>query len=148
MAVKNSINLAGAPLSKTVLTAKSYRLANRWRDGLVITVVIAIALGIAVWFSVNEPNLDSSALACALAVVLALIFVCTLPVLRLTYIGRSGLRPATPRQLDMVAAAKDLSVVARYVAAIQEQGRALTRAEARAIAKYSAESRRRTAEGA
>lgn len=132
------INLANAPLTQTVLNAKRHRLETRWRECLLLAVVIGAAFGVAFWLGISNPDMDTSSLAGVMAVVLALLLVCTLHVLQLNYLTRTGLLPATESQLELVALARELPFVAGYLQAVQAQGRGLNRAEAGAIAKYSA----------
>ena len=132
------INLAKAPLTQTVLNAKRHRLETRWREGLLVTGVIWAAFGVALWLGITNPDMDTSSLAGVMTVVLALLLVCALHVLQLNHLTRTGLLPATESQLELVGLARELPVVATYLEAVEAQGRGLNRAEAGAIAKYSA----------
>lgn len=137
MSKKHEVNLNGAPLSKTVLTAKRYRLETRRREALLAAGVLGIALGLSTWACIALEAHDVGAAVSVLAVVLALFLVCVLQVLVVNCVERIALMPATASQFEHVAQAGALPAVAQYLAAVAEQKRSLTRREAATIIVYS-----------
>ena len=133
MASKNGVNLAGAPLSKTVLTAKRFRLETRRREALLAVGVLSGALGLSTWGCVALEAQDASATLSVLAVVLALLLLCILQVLVLNCVERIALLPATESQLEQVAHARDMPVVRKYLTAVEAHKRPLNRREAATI---------------
>lgn len=133
---KTRVNLAAAPLSATVLTAKRFRLVTRWRENLVLMGVMAIVFGSAAWFGVSRSELEYGALAKAIAVLLALALLGAGESLRLNHCARAGLQPASEPQLQQVMAVRWNPLVDSYVQAVAAIGRPLTRGEASTIIAY------------
>lgn len=137
MTSKNGVNLSGVPLSKTVLTAKRYRLETRRRESALAAGVLSVALGLSTWGCLTLEAQDTSAAVSLLVVVLALLLVCILQALVLNCVERIALLPATPSQLEHVEQVRGLPAVAQYLAAVEANKRSLTRREAATIIVYS-----------
>jgi hypothetical protein len=136
MSSTRQVNLAAAPLSKTVLTAKRYRLETRRKEALLAAGVLGAALMFSTWGCIAFEGHDSSAMVSVLAVGLAVLFVCILQVLVLNCVERIALLPATDSQLEHVEHARHLPVVGGYLAAVEAHKRSLNRREAATIIVY------------
>lgn len=136
MPSKRRLDLNGAPLSATVLTARRYRLQTRWGECLLVSIVLAAAFAFALWSSLCAESPESSTFGSVAAVVLALLLLCALQTLVLNFIERTGLLPATPSQLELTGAAREVPAVAHYMRAVAAHKRGLNRKEAAAIIAY------------
>jgi len=137
MKLSRRLDLGSGPLSTTVLNARRHRLETRWREGAVVSVVLAVGFGFALWGSLYAESMDAAAFGSVGAVVLALLLICALQALVLNFVERIGLLPATASQLELVDASRGMPLVARYVSAVAAHNRGLNRKEAGAIIVYA-----------
>lgn len=136
MSAANGINLRSAPMSKDILVAKSYRLARRRRECMVVTGAIASIFVIALRWSLIAQDQGSIHIADTTTFVLALLLGVAVQVLWLNREAQVGLTPATAAQLEIIGAARAYSVVNAYVAAVHKQGRILNQSEAWSIIDF------------